>query len=86
MLPAAYRISTPSRSQVPLAADAPLQQQQMFARIHAHEIAHHWFGDLVTPRWWDDIWLNEAFANWIAAPNKGIEGQPIDFEYVRLHD
>ena len=32
--------------------------------IHAHEIAHMWFGDLVTPPWWDDLWLKEAFASW----------------------
>ncbi|HEX2573943.1 MAG TPA: M1 family metallopeptidase [Polyangia bacterium] len=44
-----------------------LQRHQRYANIAIHELAHYWFGDLVTMRWWDDTWLNESLASWFDA-------------------
>ncbi len=67
-----------------LDANASLDQKRSTVSVQAHELTHQWFGDLVTPHWWDDIWLNESFATWMASKASAAVEPDWSFDRDRL--
>ena len=57
--------------------DTDESSRRGLVQIVAHEVAHHWYGDLVTMEWWNDLWLNESFASWM-------EGKVLNAAYPEL--
>ena len=61
------------------AKQGSIDLKKTIASVTSHEIAHMWFGDMVTMKWWDDVWLNEGFATWAA--NKPLEKWRPDWNF-----
>lgn len=69
-----------------LTKDATESQLNSRAQLLAHELAHMWFGDLVTMKWFDDVWMKEVFANFMGNKATSAPGKEKDFELKFLVD
>jgi alanyl aminopeptidase len=65
---------------------APLRQRTTVASTLAHELAHQWFGDLVTMRWWDDLWLSESFASFFSRRTLRAVEPAFEVDLDTVHD
>jgi len=63
---------------------ATINQLYDRSNVIAHETSHMWFGDLVTMRWFDDVWLKEIFANFFAARITNPNFPELDYEMIQL--
>ncbi|GHG78500.1 M1 family metallopeptidase [Comamonas sp. JC664] len=75
-----------SRFMLSKPAEDSLGRQRAFSETQVHELAHQWFGNLVTMQWWDDLWLNEAFASWMTPRIVETWRPTWDAPVERVHD
>jgi alanyl aminopeptidase len=67
-------------------AAASVAQKRSVAMVTIHELVHMWFGDLVTMAWWDDLWLNESFADWLAVKQMELLFPGFGYEVQELQE